>query len=219
MSFNRDGRVTRRQVTALIAVTGASLLMPHGTFAAAQLVPTPMQTAGPFYPVNWLGDIDNDLVRVVGKGAPALGHVTHIRGHILDVRGQPIVDAVVEIWQCDTHGRYFHPSDRVAGGRDTGFQGRGRTRTDAAGRYRFRTIRPVAYTGRTPHIHFSVVAPDGRQIVTQMYVAGEAANARDVVLRRIPDRRQRDRIVVALAQADGIEPGALSGRFDIVFAD
>ncbi len=191
--------LTRRQANALIASAGASLLVPCTSFAAEPLVPTPAQTAGPFYPVNWLGDIDNDLVHVDGNAAPALGKVLHIRGFVVDVRGSPIVDAVVEIWQCDTRGRYFHPSERFIGGRrEAGFQGRGRTRTDATGHYAFRTIRPVAYTGRTPHIHFSVRASDGRHIVTQMYVAGEASNAGDVVLSGISDRLQRKSVMVAL---------------------
>ncbi|HEX2887031.1 MAG TPA: hypothetical protein VHP59_11410, partial [Vineibacter terrae] len=77
---------------------------------------------------------------------------------------------------------------------------------------------PVAYSGRTPHIHFRIVAPDGRRLTTQMYVAGEAGNERDGVFRAIRDPRQRQQVVVSLAPAAGLEPGAVAGTFDIVLA-
>ena len=84
------------------------------------------------------------------------------------------------------------------------------------GAYRFRTIRPVAYPGRTPHIHFAVAVPGLGRLVTQMYVAGEPLNARDAVLAGIRDAAARESVIVALAPADAVEPGALGGTFDIV---
>ncbi len=102
----------------------AAISLP--TMAQAQaLAPTPRQTTGPFYPVDWTGDIDGDLVRVTGTAAQAQGVVTHLRGRVLDEAGRPVPGATVEIWQCDAFGRYRHPRDR-ADGRDAGFQGRGR---------------------------------------------------------------------------------------------
>src|SRR5215210_8321124 len=113
-------------------------------------------------------------------------------------------------------GRYLHSADTGKRPRDTAFQGYGRVTSGTDGRYQFRTIRPVAYPGRTPHIHFAVRMPSGRQLVTQMYVAGEPLNARDSLYASIRDLRQREAVTVALTSANGIEPGALAGTFDLV---
>jgi len=206
----------RRVITGLSAATTALLLSP-GSRAQDRLLGTPRQAEGPFYPVEWNGDVDEDLVLVRGEVAQALGQVTHISGRVLDRSAQPLVGAGVEIWQCDANGVYRHPRD--GGGtrsRDQGFQGRGRAISDTSGRYHFRTIRPVAYPGRAPHIHFKVLLPDGRGLVTQMYVFGERQNERDAVLNNIRDRRQREALIVRLGAADTIEAGALAGVFDIV---
>jgi protocatechuate 3,4-dioxygenase beta subunit len=126
--------------------------------------------------------------------------------------------AQVEIWQCDANGRYLHPRDRGAKPRDTAFQGYGRTLCRADGSYSFRTIRPVAYPGRTPHIHFAVTPPGGGSLVTQMYVAGESLNERDGLYASLRDSRQRAALTVRLEPAHGVEEGALAGTFDIVLA-
>ena len=181
----------------------------------ARVPPTPRQTAGPFYPVDWSGDADADLVRVAGEAARAQGTVTHLRGRVLDARGEPVPGAVVEIWQCDAHGRYRHPRDR-ADGRDAGFQGRGRTLAGADGAYAFRTIRPVAYPGRTPHIHVAVAAPGRETLVTQFYVAGEPLNARDGLFASLRDPLLREAVLLRLDAAERIEPGALLASRDIV---
>lgn len=183
---------------------------------AGDLAPTPAQTAGPFYPSALPADLDYDLVRVTGMDADALGTVAHVRGRVLDRLGRPLAGALLEIWQCDANGRYLHPGDAGEQPRDPRFQGYGRTVADAGGGYRFRTIRPVPYGGRTPHIHFAVAAPGGRRLVTQMYVAGEPRNETDFVLNRVGDSALRALVVVALAPAPDIEPGALAGTFDIV---
>ena len=210
--------IGRRDALAGLAAAAAAPLLPSMPLRAeATLRATPRQTEGPFYPEDWQGDADNDLVIVQGEAAKALGQVLHVEGRVLQVSGQPISGAAVEIWQCDAHGIYRHSSDE--GGsrrRDGGFQGRGRTLADDGGRYRFRTIRPVAYASRTPHIHFKIAPQTGRALVTQMYVAGEPSNARDGVLNGIRDPRRRDSVIVRLQPADGIEAGALAGRFDIV---
>jgi protocatechuate 3,4-dioxygenase, beta subunit len=204
-------------------LVGASLssagLVAAPLLALAQDRPlaTPRQTEGPYYPTDWSGDADNDLVAVAGENAKAMGSVTHVRGRVVDLGGQPISGATVEIWQCDARGIYRHPQDeRGARRHDAAFQGRGKASTDSAGRYSFRTIRPVPYPGRTPHIHFKVLAPGKNPLVTQMYVFGEPQNTRDGVLNGIRDRRQRDSVIVRLDPADGVEPGSLAGTFDIV---
>lgn len=208
----------RRVVAGLAAVTTAALLpQRRGALAAPGRVATPAQTEGPFYPTDWSGDIDNDLVRVMGEAARAQGQVTHVVGRVLDATGAAVPGARVEIWQCDASGVYRHPRDMSASRtRDEGFQGRGRTLAGADGAYSFRTIKPVAYPGRTPHIHFAIMAPGREPLVTQMYVAGEPLNQRDGILNRISDPRQRDSVIVRLEPGDRLEAQALVGTFDIV---
>jgi protocatechuate 3,4-dioxygenase beta subunit len=206
-------------VLGLSALAASNALPARSHALAAALNPTPRQTEGPFYPSDWSGDADNDLVIVKGEAARALGTVTHIKGRILDATGVPIQGAAVEIWQCDANGRYRHPSDTSwlpRASRDSGFQGRGRMLAGAGGAYSFRTIRPVAYPGRTPHIHFAVSAPGRERLITQMYVAGEPQNERDGILNAIRDEAGRRAVIVALEPAERLEEAALTGTFDIV---
>jgi protocatechuate 3,4-dioxygenase beta subunit len=209
-------RLGRRRF--VLSGLASALTLPGGAFAQGEgLVSTPAQTTGPFYPVAFPSDVDNNLVVLRGTEARAEGVVAHVAGRVLGLDGRPIAGATVEIWQCDARGRYLHPGDR-GGPRDSAFQGYGRAASGADGAYRFRTIRPVAYPGRTPHIHFAVRAPGGRELVTQMYVAGEPLNERDGLYRSIRDPRQRAAVTVRLEEANGIEPGALAGSFDLVLA-
>lgn len=204
----------------LLIGVGAALVLPpfSASAAGADLVVTPGQTEGPYFPTSLPADMDADLVRVKGQAAQAVGQVTHISGRVLDKRGEIVRGALVEIWQCDARGVYNHPGDPGLKRRDAAFQGYGRSEVDAAGRYAFRTIRPVAYAGRTPHIHFKVHAPGVGRLTTQMYVAGEPQNARDFVLSGIRDRRARESVIVHLEAADSVEAGALAGTFEIVLA-
>jgi len=158
-------------------------------------------------------DQDNDLVSVSGAQAHARGTIAHVAGRVLDSAGNPVANARVEIWQCDWQGIYLHPRDGGQNRRDTGFQGFGATTTAGDGSYRFRTIRPVAYVGRTPHIHFKVKAGT-RDLTTQMYVEGEPGNARDGVYRGLGDAAPL--VTVAFAPAPQLESDAIAGRFDIV---
>lgn len=204
-------QLTSRRTLLLGAAAG--LAIRPGAAAPAALRATPAQTAGPFYPDRLPADRDSDLVQVRGVAARAEGIVTHLSGRVLGRDGRPISGATVEIWQCDARGLYRHSADRP-GQRDGAFQGFGRTLTGADGHYAFRTIRPVAYPGRTPHIHVLVRAP-GRLLVTQVYVAGEPLNAADGLYASL-GRAAREAVTVALAEANGIETGALAGSFDIV---
>lgn len=208
-----DATLPRRVLLAAGMIGAAAATLPAA--AAAALVPTPRQTPGPFYPDKLPLDSDNNLVEVAGRPRPAAGQVAHIFGRVLDQSGRPLTGARVEIWQCDAFGRYHHPRDR-GGGADPNFQGYGRMAVDREGAFRFRTIKPVAYPGRTPHIHFAVSGAGIERLTTQMYVAGEPLNQRDRILNRVRDARARERLLVDLQAAPGIEAGALAGRFDIV---
>ncbi len=214
MAYRGEVMVERRALLGGALATCLSL--PSSKLARAQpsgLAPTPRQTVGPFYPTTFPADVDSDLVVLRGASARAEGIVTHIAGRVLGRDGRPLAGAMVEIWQCDSRGRYLHPASDGNGPRDRGFQGFGRAATGPDGRYAFRTIRPVAYPGRTPHIHFAVVAGKLR-MATQMYVAGDPLNERDGLYRSLGPAR--DAVTVRLDAANGIEPGALAGEFDIV---
>jgi protocatechuate 3,4-dioxygenase, beta subunit len=202
----------RRGFIAASLSGAAALLLPAP--ARAALTPTPRQTEGPFYPLSLPLDADADLATVAGRAGPAQGTITHVFGRVLDRGGRSVPGARVEIWQCDALGRYHHPRD--GGGADPNFQGYGAVVTDREGLYRFRTIRPVPYPGRTPHIHFALSGRGFDRFTTQMYVAGEPLNEGDFVLSRIRDPAARERVIVQLEPADAMEAGALLGRFDIV---
>lgn len=204
----------RRLLTVTTSAACVALATPRGALAA--LLPTPRQTAGPFYPTSLPLDSDNDLVHINGHEGQAGGVVTHVLGRVLDVEGKPVPEARVEIWQCDSHGRYHYVNDRASPPLDPDFQGYGKTTSAADGSYRFRTIRPVPYPGRTPHIHFTITTPRGARLTTQMYVAGEPLNERDAVLAQIRDPAARARVIVPLDPAPQVEAGALAGTFDIV---
>lgn len=181
---------------------------------AKTMLATPAQTEGPFYPDRLPLDLDNDLVRVAGRNAPASGEITHLTGRILDLQGNTLRGVTIEIWQVDHHGRYIHSGD--AGARnDANFQGFGRFETGQNGAYRFRTIKPVPYPGRTPHIHVKLRKGDRELLITQLYVQGHPLNQHDGVLRSIRDPRQRASVIVPFS-ADKHHPGELAARFDIV---
>jgi protocatechuate 3,4-dioxygenase beta subunit len=204
----------RRLIGQAPAQAPAAYFTP-GAFAR-QLTRTPRQTEGPFYPSTLPLDSDNDLLIVNDSITPAVGAVTHLGGRILDGRGEPLGDAVVEIWQVDGNGVYLHPGSDHADRRDTNFQGFGRFVTGSTGEYRFRTIKPVRYPGRTPHIHFAVKLKGRDKFTTQCYVRGEPGNERDGVLRGIRDPRERESVVVDFAPVKGSKIGELAAKFDIV---
>ena len=133
---------------------GLTLLGGFTLNRAAAAAVTPHQTEGPFYPRRLPPDSDTDLVNLAGRPGPAKGIVTHVFGRILAEDGRPMTGVGVEIWQCDAFGHYHHAGDSRSGA-DPNFQGFGQSQTGADARYRFRTIRPVPYSWRTPHIHFA----------------------------------------------------------------
>ena len=205
-----DHVLTRRRV-----ITGiAGLLLASPALAARLLQPTPRQTAGPFYPTDLPLDHDNNLVRIQGASRIATGRITDLSGRLLDLNDRPLGGVRIEIWQCDANGRYHHPRDSGDGPVDENFQGFGQTTTDAQGRYRFRTIRPVVYPGRTPHIHMAVYPDRVEPFVTQLYVKGEPRNAHDFIFNSIPAER-RPLVLAEFAPARSGE-AELGARFDIV---
>jgi protocatechuate 3,4-dioxygenase beta subunit len=207
-----EGRRARRRLLAG-ALAGAAVAGLPWRAAAQARTPTPRQTAGPFYPDAFPADGDNDLVQVKGRSGIARGEILLLAGTVMGVDGRPLGGARVEIWQCDAGGRYHHPRDSSSVAPDPNFQGWGEFVTAADGAYRFRTIRPVPYPGRTPHIHFQVSGERVPRLVTQMYVQGEPGNARDGLLGALSSA-ERAAVLVRLEKSpDG---QALAGRFDLV---
>lgn len=186
-----------------------------GAFAEA-LQLTPRQTEGPYYPDKLPLDTDNDLLVLNDALTPAAGEVTWLSGRILDARGGPIRNATVEIWQVDNRGAYLHSGDPNHAKRDTHFQGFGRFVTGSSGEYLFRTIKPVPYPGRTPHIHFAVKMKGREKFTTQCYIQGHPQNETDGILKNITDRRVRESIIVPFDPLPGSKAGELAARFDVV---
>jgi protocatechuate 3,4-dioxygenase, beta subunit len=205
---------TRRR--QLISALGSGIVVAGAArwVSAAELLRTPTQAEGPFYPLSLPLDKDNDLVTVAGRAGIARGEITNVVGRVLDEQGRPLGGVLIEIWQCNAFGRYHHEGDRSDVPLDPNFQGYGQFVTSADGAYRFRTIKPVAYPGRAPHIHFKLKGAGVKPLTTQMYVEGAPENDADFLLRSVRDAKLRSGIVVPLAAAP--TGGELVGNFDIV---
>ena len=163
----------------------------------AAIDPTPSAAEGPFYPSTGMrfDDIDNDLVKVAGKVEQAGGEIVTLAGRVLEASGKPVAGARIEIWQCDVNGRYLHRGDRGGAARDDGFQGFGHDISKADGAYAFRTIKPVPYTGRTPHIHVKVLIDNRERLTTQFYLPDHPGNARDWLYRGV-SASKRERVTM-----------------------
>jgi protocatechuate 3,4-dioxygenase beta subunit len=209
-----DPRPTRRNFLRGAAF-GTALFSVRGLFAE-ELVRTPRQTEGPFYPDHLPLDTDNDLIIVNDNLTPAVGEITHLSGRLLDASGHPVKHALVEIWQCDHNGVYLHSRSSGGDHRDTNFQGFGRFFTGSTGEYYFRTIKPVKYPGRTPHVHFAIKTKSRERWTTQCYIKGERANERDMIYRSIRDPKARESVTVDFAPLPNSRIGELAAHFDIV---
>ena len=194
---------------------GAMIFATPGAFAD-ELTRTPRQTEGPFYPDKLPLDTDNDLLVINDSLTPAVGDITWLSGRILDSHGEPVRNALVEIWQCDNNGAYIHSQSGNRQKRDANFQGFGRFLTGSTGEYQFRTIKPVPYPGRTPHIHFAIKMKGRKELITQCYIEGHAQNERDFIYMGIKDEKARKSITIPFVALKGSRIGELSARFDIV---
>lgn len=202
--------------SAAVGAAGAAALFTPGVFAD-RLTQTPAQTEGPFYPDKLPLDTDNDLLIINDAITPAVGAVTHLSGRILDRRGEPIRNAMVEIWQVDNNAAYLHSGTVNKEKRDRNFQGFGRFVTGSKGEYYFRTIKPVVYPGRqAPHIHFAVKMKGHDKFTTQCYIKGHPGNADDFVLKAIRDANARESVLVDFSPIPSSRIGELAAKFDIV---
>ena len=201
-------RLERRAILqAGIALSGMIL-----TPASMATTLTPETTAGPFYPNIELPEDDADLTRITGRSGVALGDITDLSGTLMDQNNNPIKNARIEIWQCDVNGRYRHTAERSKESIDRNFQGFGFTNTDQNGQYMFRTIKPVAYLNRAPHIHVKVLIPGGGKLITQLYIAGDKNNDADGLYRLLSDE-QRERSIVTF---NPVENNLFKAQFNII---
>ena len=194
---------------------GAATFRPVRGAFAEELSRTPRLTEGPFYPPRLPLDTDNDLLIINDSITPAVGDVTHLTGRVLSVSGEPILNATIEIWQCDNKGFYIAQGSN--GGRnDPNFQGFGRFITGSTGEYYFRTIKPVPYAGRTPHIHVKVKKGGKELLTTQLFINGYPQNKTDGVFGGLRDPLDRELVLVDFVPLKESKVGELSARFDIV---
>jgi protocatechuate 3,4-dioxygenase, beta subunit len=210
---------SRRRFLNRLAL-GAGALAASGWFEpgafAKELMRTPAQTEGPFYPDHLPLDTDNDLLVVNDAITPAVGEVTHLTGRVLDAAGEPVRNAVVEIWQCDQNGAYLHSGTGNREKRDRNFQGFGRFMTGPTGEYYFRTIKPVPYPGRTPHIHYKIKLKGKDALTTQCYVKGHPGNPKDGIWRSLPEGQTRDSVTIDFTPIKTSRIGELAAKFDVV---
>ncbi len=204
----------RREVLQGGIAIGAAAFTTPGVFA--DLIQTPPQTEGPFYPSKMPLDTDNDLLVINDSITPGVGEITHLTGRILDVKGSPVRNAFVEIWQVDNNAVYIHTDDTTnRENQDKNFQGYGRFLTGSKGQYYFRTIKPVPYPGRTPHIHFGISRSGKRILTTQLYVNGHPENANDRLFNQI-DPIARKTVLGDFKPLEDSKIGELAVNFDII---
>ncbi len=204
----------RRKLIRGSALMAAMMTTP-GLFAE-ELVRTAGMTEGPFYPDKLPLDTDNDLLLINDSITPGVGQITHLGGKILCPLGRPIRNAFVEIWQCDNNGAYLHAGSGNADKRDSNFQGYGRFLTDSKGNYYFRTIKPVPYPGRTPHIHIAVSLNGHRVFTSQILIKDSPLNQRDGLWRNIKDPAARNSVLAAFNPIQGSPLNELEAEFNVV---
>lgn len=171
------------------------------------------------------GDVRPEDADLTAHGAgPVIGERIIVHGRLLDEKGRPIPDSLIEVWQANAAGRYMHARDQHDAPLDPNFFGAGRCITDAQGRYRFTTIRPGAYpwgnhpnAWRPAHIHFSMFGPCFlTRLVTQMYFPGDPLFPFDPIFHSVADAKARERMIAGF-DLEATQPDwALGFRFDIV---
>lgn len=204
----------QQAIVGSAAIVGGEFLTTPGLFA--ERLATPTMVEGPFYPDKMPLDTDNDLLIVNDNITPAVGHITHLHGKIMNFAGDPIRNAVVEIWQVDSKGIYLHKESNKRGQLDKNFQSFGRFTTGFNGEYYFRTIKPISYESRAPHIHMKVYTNNRERLSTQLMIKGHRLNRRDDQLREIKDPKLRELLLVEFKPLEGSTIGELNAWFDVV---
>jgi protocatechuate 3,4-dioxygenase, beta subunit len=205
---------TRRSFLGALTLATGGFMAPGAW--AEELMRTAWLEEGPFYPNKLPLDTDNDLLIVNDALTPAVGEITHLGGRLLDASGNPINNALIEIWQVDSTGTYLGARDSHPGKYDANFQGFGRFLTGSTGEYYFRTIKPVAYGGRpAPHIHFAIKTRGREKWTTQLFVKGDPGNQRDPLYRNLRDPKAKESVTVPFTPVKNSRIGELAAKFDI----
>ena len=190
--------------------------------APIRLEHTLSEVTGPSCADGWAGKESADLTRQ-HKGEP-LGERIIVTGRVLDEDARPVPGTLVELWQCNSAGRYSHAKDQHDAPLDPNFTGAGQVVTNDSGEWRFLTIKPAAYPWRNSpnawrpaHIHFSVFGPAfATRLVTQMYFPGDPLLAFDPIFMSTPDERARETMVARYDPELSEPEWALGYRFDLV---
>lgn len=184
------------------------------------------ELTGPVYGHEHIRPLDNDLTRNAAVNGAAIGERIIVTGRVLDERGNPVRNSLLEIWQANACGRYIHKGDQHDAPLDPNFTGAGRVLTDHNGEYCFTSIKPGAYpwknhanAWRPAHIHFSVFGDNFLQrLVTQMYFPGDPLLPLDPIYNSVPSEKGRQRLIAAYDHTVTQPLWALGYRFDIVLA-
>jgi protocatechuate 3,4-dioxygenase beta subunit len=210
---------SRRQFLGRAAAMGiGGLFFEVPGLFAQELMMTPQQTEGPYYPNRLPLDIDNDLLVISDSITPAVGQIVHLGGRILTPAGSPVRNAEIEVWQADNTGAYIHSGSAGYRNRDLNFQGYGRFETGSTGEYFFRTIKPALYEGRTRHIHIKLTASGQPTLTSQLYFADETANAADSIWGRL-SAAERAAVTTTLTPIAGSTVDARSMTIDVVLGE
>lgn len=180
------------------------------------------ERTGPLFGHDATTETCCDLTRQ-HAGEP-LGERIIVTGRVVDDSGRPVSHTLIEIWQANAAGRYFHNKDDHRAPIDPNFTGGGRALTDSNGCYRFITIKPGAYPWRNhenawrpAHIHFSLFGPAfATRLITQMYFPGDPLFAFDPIFQSIRDESARQRLISRFDLGTTEPEWALGYRFDIV---
>lgn len=183
------GFLVSRRTFAATGLASAGLVMATGARALQGRPLTAESPMGPFFPLSVPTDSDADLTMIKGHSKRALGQVIEIRGRVLDMKGNPISGARLDLWQCNAAGRYAHPADPATAPLDPDFQGFASIVSDSSGDWRIITIKPAGYDSpighRPPHIHFDVRGRTHRN-VAQLYFPEDAeGNAKDLLYKAL----------------------------------
>lgn len=211
--LSAQGLLMSRRRFAQAGLASAGLMLGSGALALQPRAPTAESPMGPFYPVQRLAENDADLTRLSRRSGRAAGTVIELTGRVLDMRGNPIRGATLELWQANAAGRYAHPSDVATAPLDPNFQGYASIRTDRSGAWRIVTVKPGGYDSpigqRPPHLHFDLRGGHARTIA-QMYFPEDAqANAADLLYRALGEAAS-----TSVAVRDASDPNRYS--WDIV---
>ena len=187
--MNKNEKILSRREMLAMSIGLGGIALGGSVFAQeTRRLFTPEIMMGPFYPLIKPLDTDADLTMVKGHKTRAAGEIIHVAGQVVNQNGEPVAGAEIELWQANKFGHYAHPSDKTTTPTDENFQGFAVLKTDAQGRYRFKTIKPGAYpisptALRPPHIHFDIKGKNNR-LVTQMFFPDEPLNEKDVLFQQ-----------------------------------